>query len=183
MSVTHSFNPLPGQVRLSVAFNYKYEFLTSICTHNSFLTYFKYDGDQLLADLVREPSGEFDNFCRMSSGDFELLLQMIAPTISKENTTFREAIPAKIRLAVTLRYLATGDTFKSLNFLFKISPQVISTIVPQVCRAICVALKNYIKVSTFVFLRFFWEKKKSLFWERFLFVYFLYTFVFLNTYV
>ncbi|KAH9636298.1 hypothetical protein HF086_003265 [Spodoptera exigua] len=59
-------------------------------------------------ELLYEPSGEFDNFCRMSYSDFEFLLQKISPMISKHDTDFREAIPAKFRLAITLRFLASG---------------------------------------------------------------------------
>ncbi|KOB73024.1 Uncharacterized protein OBRU01_11434, partial [Operophtera brumata] len=79
--------------------------------------------DQQLHELVAEPSKEFKKFTRMSSVDFEYLL-------NKQNTQLREAIPARTRLAVTLRYLATGDDYQSLHFLFKISPQVISQIIP-----------------------------------------------------
>jgi hypothetical protein len=92
-------------------------------------------------ELQREPSGEIQNFCRMSSTDFEYLPQKIGPTISKEDTNWRECIPAKIRLAVTLLFLATGDSYRSLNFLFKISSQIISRIIPDVCAAINEALK------------------------------------------
>lgn len=101
-----------------------------------------------MSNLLREPSGEFDNFCRMSAADFEYILQLIEPHIKKKDTSWREAIPAKVRLAVTLRFLATGDSYKSLHFLFKISSQVISLIVPEVCEAICEALKNYVKVRS-----------------------------------
>jgi hypothetical protein len=73
----------------------------------------------MFIELQREPSGEFKNFCRMSSTDLEYLLQKIGPTISKENTNWRECIPAKLRLAVTLRFLATGDSYRSLNFYSK----------------------------------------------------------------
>ncbi|CAB3241643.1 unnamed protein product [Arctia plantaginis] len=45
----------------------------------------------------------------------------ISPAISKQDTDFRESIPAKIRLAVTLRYLVTGDSYRSLHYTFKIS--------------------------------------------------------------
>lgn len=83
----------------------------------------------------------------MSSIDFEYLLQMIEPEIKKKDTLWRKAIPAKVRLAVTLRFLATGDSFRSLYFLFKISSQVISLIVPEVCEALCKALKEYVKVG------------------------------------
>ena len=101
----------------------------------------------MLSDFVKEPSGEFDNFCRMSSSDFEFLLQKIGPDISKNDTKWRKAIPAKVRLAVTLRFIASGDSYQSLHYLFKISPQIISEIVPEVCNALIEALKHYVKVK------------------------------------
>nr|CAH7738352.1 unnamed protein product [Callosobruchus chinensis] len=73
----------------------------------------------------------------MSSVDFEYLLNKVSTQISKQNTQLREAIPARLRL---------GDDYQSLHFLFKISPQVISQIVPEVCQALNEVLKEYIKV-------------------------------------
>lgn len=108
--------------------------------------------ENMFIELQREPSGEFQNFCRMSSTDFEYLLQKIGPTISKEDTNWRECIPAKIRLAVTLRFLTTGDSYRSLNFLFKISSQIISRIIPEVCAAINKALQNEVQVNKISFL-------------------------------
>lgn len=96
--------------------------------------------------MLHEPSGHFENFCRMSSSDFEYLLEKISPLIAKKDTLWRKAIPAKVRLAVTLRFLATGDTYKSLHFLFKISSQIISKIVPEVCKAIINILQDEVKV-------------------------------------
>lgn len=93
--------------------------------------------DQQLHELVAEPSKEFKKFTRMSSVDFEYLLNKVSTQISKQNTQLREAIPARTRLAVTLRYLATGQVS---------SPQVISQIIPKVCQALNEALKEQIKV-------------------------------------
>ena len=45
------------------------------------------------------------------------------------------------RLTVTQRFLATGETFRSLNFQFHISRKAISSIVWSVCRVIVVHLK------------------------------------------
>lgn len=57
----------------------------------------------------------------------------------------REAISVNERLSITLRYLATGNTFEDLKFLSAISPQSISSIVLETCQAIITSLKTYIK--------------------------------------
>ena len=65
-----------------------------------------------------------------------------------QNTFFREAIPPEVRLAVTLRFLASRDTYASLKYTFKISRQVTSRIIPEVCTAICEVLKEFMKVRS-----------------------------------
>lgn len=73
------------------------------------------------------------NFTRMNPIDFEALLNMIGGKISRRNTKFREAISPLIRLAVTLRFLTTGNSYTSLMYTFKISKQAISEFIPEVC--------------------------------------------------
>ncbi|KAJ8929695.1 hypothetical protein NQ314_017589, partial [Rhamnusium bicolor] len=46
------------------------------------------------------------------------------------------------RLAITLRFLATGDSYTSLMYTFKISKQVISKIVLELCEAIIEVLQD-----------------------------------------
>ncbi|KAF7272115.1 hypothetical protein GWI33_015079 [Rhynchophorus ferrugineus] len=104
---------------------------------------------QLMTNLqVEMEYGLFNNFCRMSAKEFEWLLNAIGPEITKQNTNYREAIPTKERLAITLRFLASGDSYTSLSHLFKISKQAISSIVPDVCKAVIKSLQNYIKVPS-----------------------------------
>lgn len=98
------------------------------------------------SEIIFEPSDEFENLTRLTYRDFEYLLSKVSPIISKKDTHWRLAIPAKLRLAITLRYLATGDSFKSLHFLFKVSSEIISKIVPEVCMALNDVLKDQIKV-------------------------------------
>lgn len=114
-----------------------------------YIPFYRQSIENQLSELLQEPeSKEFQNFVRMSDSDFEYLLQKISPVISKQDTDFRESIPAKIRLAVTLRYeyLATGDSYRSLHYIFKISNQLISQIVPEVCQALIDVLKDTVKV-------------------------------------
>jgi len=101
----------------------------------------------MLHDIQINPSRKFDNFCRMSSIDFAYLSNKIGSFVSKMDTNMRKCIPVQERLAVTLRYLATGDSFISLSYLFKFSPQTISNCVQEVCAALIEELKDEIKVK------------------------------------
>lgn len=88
----------------------------------------------------------FHGFLRMTSTEFENLVQLIGPKIAKQNTILRAAIPVTERLAVTLRFLATGDSFSSLFFLSGISKASLSDIIPTTCEALLDSLQCYIKV-------------------------------------
>lgn len=102
----------------------------------------------MLSDLRSQPSGRFENFCRMSRADFECLLSRIGPFIAKRDTNMRESIPIQERLAVTLRFFATGDSYASLSYLFKFSKQTVSRCVDEVCQAIIQELQEEVKVPT-----------------------------------
>lgn len=97
--------------------------------------------------LHGELRSSFHNFLRMSSSDFEELITLIGRKVAKLNTNFRDSISVKDRLAVTLRFLATGDSYQSLMYLCKISVTSISRIIPEVCNALNEVLNDYIKVS------------------------------------
>ena len=97
--------------------------------------------------LVADDEALFRNFTRMSKEDLQYLFEKISPIIRKCDTNFREAIPPRVRLLVTLRYLATGDSYASLMYLFRISEPSISRIIPEVCRALMDVLHDSVKVS------------------------------------
>ena len=54
----------------------------------------------------------------------------------------RASVPPSERLALTIRYLATGESFQSLSFQFRIGPTTIAGIVLEVCAAIHDVLGN-----------------------------------------
>ncbi|XP_074035160.1 uncharacterized protein [Leptinotarsa decemlineata] len=97
----------------------------------------RYSATHMLQDLKREPSGKFENFCRMSAVDFEFLLNKIGPLITKRDTNKRKAIPVQETFCVALRFFAIGDSFKILSYLCKMSPQTVSTCVFEECNASC----------------------------------------------
>ncbi|CAH2005050.1 unnamed protein product [Acanthoscelides obtectus] len=95
-----------------------------------------------------ELSSTFKNFVRISSADFEYLIQLVGPKIFKQNSNYRDAISVTDRLAITLRFLATGDSFQSLMYLLKVSTTTISRIVPEVCSVLFEELCHFIQVPT-----------------------------------
>jgi hypothetical protein len=86
-----------------------------------------YGRSNLLADLnFLSVSGLCKNFTRLSHSEFEVLIHLIGEKISKQNTVFRKAICVQEGLGVTLRFVASGDSYVSLQYLFKISKQAVS---------------------------------------------------------
>lgn len=105
---------------------------------------------KLLNELRNDYPKLYRNFVRMSADDFDFLLELVTPLIQKKDTQMRDSISPGARLAVTLRFLATGESFMSLQYIFRIPQPTISRIVPEVCDAIYTVLKDrFMKVSTF----------------------------------
>ena len=76
-----------------------------------------YSGSSLLADLnFQSVSGLYKNFTRMSPSEFPI--NLIGEKISKKDTAFRKAISVQERLALTLGFLASGDSYVSLRGLW-----------------------------------------------------------------
>ncbi|GBP12706.1 Putative nuclease HARBI1 [Eumeta japonica] len=76
------------------------------------------------------------------------LLSQVESAIQKQDTHMRNAIPAKVKLEVTLRYLATGDSLHTLEALYRVGRSTISIFLPEVCEAIYSALKDYIRIPS-----------------------------------
>ena len=72
----------------------------------------------------------------MSPESYDHLLELLKPLISKKNTKFREPISAEIRLAVTLRYLASGESQQSLSWSYRIGRSTVSKIIRETSKAI-----------------------------------------------
>lgn len=49
---------------------------------------------------------------------------------------YRKALDPQLKLAITLRYLATGDSYHSLMYGFRVPHNTISKVIREVCQAI-----------------------------------------------
>nr|CAI5860083.1 unnamed protein product [Callosobruchus analis] len=78
---------------------------------------------------------------QMSAATFDHLLSLCGPYLQKNSP--REAIDPSTRLLLTLRFLATGDSYPSLGYAFRISPAAICNIVFETCNVIWYVLSPY----------------------------------------
>ena len=102
--------------------------------------------NSIVPDLQHSPGlrviGTFSNYLRMNERCFELLLSKVSPFITRTDTVMRQAIPPQQRLAVTLRYMATGCSYTELHYNFRISVSLLTQIIPETCEAIYNVLKD-----------------------------------------
>jgi hypothetical protein len=63
----------------------------------------------LMVQLRNTDVDGFINFARMDPATFDELADLVAPLIQRRNTHYRDAISPAERLAVTLRFLASGE--------------------------------------------------------------------------
>ncbi|GBP15598.1 Protein ANTAGONIST OF LIKE HETEROCHROMATIN PROTEIN 1 [Eumeta japonica] len=102
---------------------------------------------QLLTEMRVEDAAGYKNHLRMLPHQFDFYSQ-VESAIQKQDTHMRNAIPAKVKLEVTLTYLATGDSLHTLEALYRVGRSTISIFLPEVCEAIYSALKDYIRIPS-----------------------------------
>ena len=86
----------------------------------------------------------------MSPTTYEELLAFVAPIIVKQRTIMKDPVSPSERLAVTLRFLVTGDAQCTIAASYRISDSTISRIISEMCTAIWYSLKerNFLHVPS-----------------------------------
>ncbi|XP_058817776.1 putative nuclease HARBI1 [Topomyia yanbarensis] len=99
----------------------------------------------LLKEISLKEKEDYRNYFRMNEETFMKLLSLVSPFITKQDTFMRRSLPANEKLALTLRYLATGRSFEDLKFSAIMSPASISAAIINTCEALIYVLQDYIK--------------------------------------
>ena len=95
-----------------------------------------------MAELNSEDVRTYSNFMRNDADMFGELLGRIQDKIQKTDTHLRKALPADLKLAVTLRYLSTGNTYKEMMYQFCVPQNTISIFISEVCNALMDELQD-----------------------------------------
>ena len=98
--------------------------------------------DTLLQELRQEDETAFINFLRMPPAMFDEILERIKDRITKQKTWYRDPLEPGLKLAITLRHLASGDKYSSLQYNWRVPANSISVLVREVCQAICEEYKQ-----------------------------------------
>ena len=89
----------------------------------------------IMADLYATDIPGFTNYMRMTPEFFEMIKTRLEPHLARQATNYRAPISVGEKLALTIRYLATGESYTSLSCQFRVGRSTISKFLPEVCRA------------------------------------------------
>ena len=81
----------------------------------------------------------------MNDNQFLYLVGLMSPDLQKRDTKMRDCISVEELTCLVLRFLPTGETYRSLEFHFRISRSRISKAVIEVSKAIKKSLGGYLK--------------------------------------
>ncbi len=92
--------------------------------------------DQLLVELVVRTPRSFVNFMRMRPRCMMRSSRDSATESPSSHTWFREPLEPGLKLALTLRHLASGTKYSDMKFGWRVPHNTISIVVREVCQAI-----------------------------------------------
>ena len=91
---------------------------------------------RLMEELRLEDVKAFKNFLRVEPELYEELVERVSHRIWKQDTAYRQSLRPGLKVAITMRYLASGDSYHSLMYAFRVPHNTISKFIPEVCEAI-----------------------------------------------
>ena len=72
--------------------------------------------DRLMVELRNEDHRSFQNFMRMPPAMFDEIVERLTPRITKQTTNWRTPLEPVLKVALTLRHLASGAKYKDKQY-------------------------------------------------------------------
>ena len=69
---------------------------------------------------------DYTNFLRVDPGMFQELLRRLGPRLTKITTNLRKPLSPAHKLAITLRFFATGDKYVDMGYGWRVAHNTIS---------------------------------------------------------
>ncbi|KAM4543482.1 uncharacterized protein V3H82_021405 [Fundulus diaphanus] len=117
---------------------------------------------RLVAEL-RMDSERHQQYFRMSAEKMDELLSFVGPELSRQLTNYRAPIEPKQRLAVGLRYLASGESMASLASSYRLGCATVRESVHMLCGAIEKVMKEQLLPAP---TEGGWKEVAQRFWDK-----------------
>ena len=92
--------------------------------------------DQLLTELHKKDPSGYRNYLRITPDLFQEKVESLTPHFEKKTTFMREPLDVGLKPATTLRFLATGNSYPSLQYSFRVEISTIIKFLQEVCKVI-----------------------------------------------
>ena len=73
---------------------------------------------------------------RMPPAMFDELVQRLTPRLTKQDTNYRASLEPGLKVAITLRHLASGNTYRNMQYAWRVPHNTICVVVREVVEAI-----------------------------------------------
>ena len=87
----------------------------------------------------------FQEVCQDGPGNLSGTSSHVGPQINQERSLVQKGSGSQFKAALTLRYLATGDSYRMLMYGFQVAHNIIFLVDHDVCQAI---IEEYAEVTT-----------------------------------
>jgi hypothetical protein len=89
-----------------------------------------------MVELRNEDPRAFQNFMRMPPAMFDEIVQRLTPALTKETTNWQPPLDPGLKVALTLRHLASGAKYRKMQYGWRVPYNTISLVLREVCAAI-----------------------------------------------
>ncbi len=89
----------------------------------------------MVEQRIEDPAS-FQNFVWCEPAMFQEMVYSLTPLICKLDTNYRKVLDPGLKVAITLHYMATGDSSKSLQYGFRVAYNTICVLIAEVSSAI-----------------------------------------------
>uniref|UniRef100_A0A3B1JEE5 DDE Tnp4 domain-containing protein n=1 Tax=Astyanax mexicanus TaxID=7994 RepID=A0A3B1JEE5_ASTMX len=84
--------------------------------------------DRLMVELRNEDDKAFTNFMRMPPAMFDEIVGRLTPRLTRRTTNWREPLSPGLKVALTLRHLASGAKYQDMQYTWRVPHNTISKV-------------------------------------------------------
>ncbi|XP_071496099.1 putative nuclease HARBI1 [Diadema antillarum] len=89
-----------------------------------------------MVEMRNEDPRAIQHFMRMPPAMFDDVVQRLTPRLTEQDTNYRASLEPGLKVEITLRHLASGNTYRNMQYTWRVPHNTISVVVRRVVKAI-----------------------------------------------